>query len=102
MVNTTPRGTSLFAWIVVFTILSTLFLVARAVSARLVRRGFYADDALVTFAYVCAEILGVHQGDSKLTNFILETGVHIFPSRCCNLGHLYWRYGQICHRYQFP
>lgn len=46
------RGLSLLAWIIAFTVLCTLTLGLRLWSAIVAKRKFFADDAMVLFAFV--------------------------------------------------
>lgn len=52
MANTTDRGIGLFICIIVFTVVCSIFLLLRLWAARLIRRSFYLDDAMVIFAFV--------------------------------------------------
>lgn len=54
MLNPSSSGNSLQACVYIFTVLSTVLLVLRFHSARLVRRRLYADDAFVAFGWVSA------------------------------------------------
>lgn len=46
------RGLSLLAWIIAFTVLCTFTLGLRLWSAIVAKRKFFADDAMVLFAFV--------------------------------------------------
>jgi hypothetical protein len=53
-----PRGLALLTWIVVFTVICTVFLGLRYWAARITRRKFYVDDGFVIFAFVSLLLSG--------------------------------------------
>lgn len=52
MANISRSGISVLILVITFTAICTIFIAMRFWAAKVSKRSFYADDALVTFAYV--------------------------------------------------